>query len=321
VRLATVEVQGFQRVVGVTAGREGDLIDIARAASRHELAPRGFPGDMIDLLDSGSFGSSLLRQLDELAASGADMPVHAADSVVWRAPIPRPRKIVAAVANKPDVELRQLKPGSGGRWPRPLYFLKAPTGVVGPNESVLVPPGIGIVQPEAELCLVVGREAKSLTREESRSCLAGVCVINDITAVTLSWQDAIVVDIPQPDGVEEWPMRPMGRYKGVDTFAPCGPWITPLHEAGRLEDLALTLRYNSQVIQHGSVGDYRYSVDEVVAEISQLTRLEPGDLIAMGSTRQAEGWPLHAADLSDGGVIEVEGTGLGSVRNPIAICA
>lgn len=318
-KLATVQVAGIDRVV---AGVGDWLVDLERLSRRYGLGPAGFPRDMVELLDAGELRDYFLGRAAEVAARETEVPGYGVSEVTWRAPILRPPKLVCIFANKPDIGIERLDPSRGGKWPRPLFFMKAPTSVVGNGEPIEVIEGMGVVQPEAELGLVIGKRARRVPRERVWDHIFGYTMLNDVTAASLSWQDAVELTIytDDPNRPERFPLRPMGRYKGVDTFGPLGPWIVTRNEVSDLDNMVLRTRLNGKVVQEGLVRDYRYSVEDCIEAITAWVTLEPGDVVSMGTTKQAEGWPLRAPDLStNGGVIEVEGTGIGTLSNPIQI--
>jgi 2-keto-4-pentenoate hydratase/2-oxohepta-3-ene-1,7-dioic acid hydratase in catechol pathway len=234
----------------------------------------------------------------------------------WLPPIPRPPKIVCTFANNPEISVTPLV--EQDRWPRPLFFLKAPTSVVGPGEPIVIPAGIGVVQPEAELAVVIGMRMKRVPAEAALQHIFGYTLLNDVTAASLSLQDAVTLGIPGESDREQFPMRPMGRYKGLDTFGPLGPYVAPRWEVPEPETIMLTTRLNGEIVQRGRVADMRFDIGTVLAEASRWVTLEPGDVVSMGTVKQAPGWPLRKPDLGAyGGLIEVSGEPIGSLANPV----
>lgn len=301
-----------------TASRDGGearvyaLVDDDRAVDL-AAALGNDGGDFVAFLAAGE---EVWREAARLAQSDGAAAVPAAE-LRWLAPIPRPPKILCTFANNPEIDLVPLAEQS--RWPRPVFFLKAPTSVIGVGEPVVIPEGIGLVQPEAELGVVVGKRMKRVSREDALDHVFGYTLLNDITAAGLSWDDAVTLGIPEAKEAEQFPMRPMARYKGLDTFGPLGPYVLPGWEAPDPGELVLSTRLGDDVIQRGRVGDLRFSVGEVLEEASRWLTLEPGDVVSMGTVKQAPGWPLRTDMTVPGGVIEVSCEQIGRLANPIEV--
>jgi len=173
----------------------------------------------------------------------------------------------------------------------PLIFLKPPSAILNPGEPILLPPQSQQVEHEAELVVVIGRRGKNILPEQAREYIFGYTVGNDVTAR----------DLQRSDG--QWT-----RAKGFDTFCPFGPWIDTEFDPS---DAVITCRVNGQLRQMGSTREMVFSVPTLIAFISSVMTLEPGDLIFTGT-------PAGVGPLQEGDVVEVEIEGLGKLRNPVA---
>ncbi len=173
----------------------------------------------------------------------------------------------------------------------PLIFLKPPSAILNPGEPILLPPQSQQVEHEAELVVVIGRRGKNILPEHAREYVFGYTVGNDVTAR----------DLQRSDG--QWT-----RAKGFDTFCPFGPWIDTDFDPS---DAVITCRVNGQLRQMGSTREMVFSVPTLIAFISSVMTLEPGDLIFTGT-------PAGVGPLQDGDVVEVEIEGLGKLCNPVA---
>jgi len=172
----------------------------------------------------------------------------------------------------------------------PLMFLKPPSAVIGPNESILLPPQSQRVEHEAELAVVIGKRGRGIPADEALSYVFGYTIANDVTAR----------DLQRRDG--QWT-----RGKGFDTFCPIGPWIeTDLDPS----DALITCRVNGEVRQSGSTRDMVFSVAQLIAFISSVMTLEPGDVILTGT-------PAGVGPLNPGDVVSVEIEGIGTLVNPV----
>jgi 2-keto-4-pentenoate hydratase/2-oxohepta-3-ene-1,7-dioic acid hydratase in catechol pathway len=201
---------------------------------------------------------------------------------------PAPSKIVAVGKN-----YREHAAEFGGTAPEdePLLFLKAPSALIRAGEAIVLPPESQRVDYEGELALVVGRRVKAWPQERWMEALAGVCCANDVTARDLQKKD-----------------RQFARSKSFDTFCPIGPEIVSgVDPSGA----AIVTRVNGAVRQSARVSDMVFSPSFLLAYISRMMTLLPGDLILTGT-------PAGVGPLSAGDVVEVEIEGVGVLSNPVA---
>jgi 2-keto-4-pentenoate hydratase/2-oxohepta-3-ene-1,7-dioic acid hydratase in catechol pathway len=172
----------------------------------------------------------------------------------------------------------------------PLIFLKPPSSIISPGDTIILPPQSKQVEHEAELVVVVGKRGRNVTAEDAKKHIFGYTVGNDVTAR----------DLQKLDG--QWT-----RAKGFDTFCAFGPWIDTDFN---IADALITCKVNGQPRQMASTRDMVFSVPTLVAYISSVMTLEPGDLIFTGT-------PAGVGALEDGSEVVVEIEGLGVLRNPV----
>ena len=179
----------------------------------------------------------------------------------------------------------------GGDVPaEPMIFLKPSTAVVGPGDAIELPEQSEQVEHEAELAVVISRLCREVPIRRVPEVILGYTCANDVTAR----------DLQKSDG--QW-----GRAKGFDTFCPLGPWIdTDLDPA----DLAITARVNGELRQDGRTSDLVRGVDELVAWISNVMTLLPGDVILTGT-------PAGVGPLVDGDSVSVSISSLGTLTNRV----
>ena len=202
---------------------------------------------------------------------------------------PLPSKIVAVGKN-----YREHAAEFGGAAPEdePLLFLKAPSALLLPGAGeIVLPPESQRVDWEGELALVVGKRIKAWPQERWLDALAGVCCANDVTARDLQKKD-----------------KQFARAKSFDTFCPIGPEIVSGVDPSRA---AIQTRVNGAVRQSARVSDMVFSPAFLVAYISRMMTLLPGDLILTGT-------PAGVGPLSPGDVVEVEIEGVGVLKNRVA---
>ena len=197
-----------------------------------------------------------------------------------------PSKIVCIGLNYKDHAVEQGKPLPA----EPLIFLKPSTAIVNPGEAIELPGDVGRVDYESEVAVVIGRRATKVSEADALSHVLGLTCMNDVTARDLQKKD--------------------GRYtraKGFDTFAPLGPCITTGLSA---DDLEITGLLNGEVRQQSSTRELIFPVATLIAYISRIMTLLPGDIVSTGTP--AGIGPLHPGDEF---VVRVQG--IGELRNPI----
>lgn len=176
--------------------------------------------------------------------------------------------------------------------PEPVFFLKPSSALIPSGGDVVLPPGAGSVNYEAELVIVIGASARRVTEAEAMSRVAGYALGLDVTA-----RDQQLAAKKAGD--------PWSQAKGFDTFAPLGP-ITPANEAPSPADMVFELRQNGQLRQRGVAAEMISSVPRLISALSRTMTLEPGDLIYTGT-------PEGVGPLSAGDTLEVTGAGLESL--------
>ncbi|WP_369018439.1 fumarylacetoacetate hydrolase family protein [Thermatribacter velox] len=214
-----------------------------------------------------------------------DRPPLTLDEVKLLAPV-KPSKIVAVGLNYADhiAEMGNTPP------PNPIIFIKPQTAVIGPGEHIVLPPSSQRVDYEAELGVVIGKKCRSVTPQEAPSFILGYTCFNDVTAR----------DLQKKDG--QWT-----RAKSFDTFAPLGPWINTNLDPSALH---IECRLNGELKQSSSTSNLLFSVFELVAFISEIMTLLPGDVIATGT-------PQGVGPMKDGDLVEVYVEGIGTLSNPV----
>jgi 2-keto-4-pentenoate hydratase/2-oxohepta-3-ene-1,7-dioic acid hydratase in catechol pathway len=183
----------------------------------------------------------------------------------------------------------------------PLIFGKFDNTLIGPGEPILLPPEATHVDAEAELAVEIGLRGHRIAEHEALEHVRGYRCANDVSARNIQYSES------------QWT-----RAKGFDTFCPLGADLVPVAELGDGGGLRVVQRLNGEVLQDGSTSDLIFSVPFLVAYVSNVFTLEPGDLILTG-TPPGVGWARDPkVSLADGDVVEVEVEGIGVLRNPVA---
>ncbi|MDE4098286.1 MULTISPECIES: fumarylacetoacetate hydrolase family protein [Rhodobacterales] len=184
----------------------------------------------------------------------------------------------------------------------PILFMKATSAIVGPNDDVVLPRGSVAGDWEVELGVVIGKTAKYVSEEDALDYVAGYCVVNDVSE-------------------RDFQIKLTGQWtkgKSCDTFGPIGPWLVSRDEVADPQNLSLSCDVNGQRMQSGTTGKMIFSVAEIIAHLSQLMTLHPGDVIATG-TPPGVGMGIKPDPiyLKPGDVMELEIEGLGRQRQTV----
>jgi 2-keto-4-pentenoate hydratase/2-oxohepta-3-ene-1,7-dioic acid hydratase in catechol pathway len=214
------------------------------------------------------------------------------------APIPRPNKVICIGLNYRDHAVETGAPIPS----EPVVFSKFATAIAGPGDEIVLPHAARQVDYEAELVAVIGRRCRHVDADDAVTCVAGYMCGNDVSA--RDWQKG----------------RPGGQWllgKTPDTFAPIGPYLVTADEIADPHDLAVTLRLNGDVMQAGNTREFIFGIGQVIAHISQLVTLEPGDLIFTGTPPGVGVARKPPVFLKPGDRVEVEIAGLGTLQNTV----
>ena len=199
-----------------------------------------------------------------------------------------PTKVICQAGGYMD---HREESGFEDRPERPELFLKGPNCVNGHGDAIELPPGKDLVEFEAEFGIVIGEQCRDVDEDGAMEYVEGFTCVNDISN--------------RDDQAEE---RNWVRGKAFDGSLPLGPVIATPDEIP--DDATLQLRHNGEVKQETTTGMMIFSVPELVADVSRLITLEPGDVIATGT-------PYGPDALSEGDVVEVEFEGVGTLRNHV----
>ncbi len=177
----------------------------------------------------------------------------------------------------------------------PLMFLKPNTSVVGPGDPIFYPPQTSDLHYEGELAVVIGRICRDVPPEQATDVIFGYTLANDVTAR----------DLQKSDGQ-------FTRAKGFDSFCPLGPWIeTDLDPQAFIDGRRVQTFLNGDVVQDGSTSDMIFDVPALIAHVSSVMTLLPGDVILTG-TPEGVG-PMRVDD-----EVEISIDGLGTLTNTVA---
>jgi 2-keto-4-pentenoate hydratase/2-oxohepta-3-ene-1,7-dioic acid hydratase in catechol pathway len=208
------------------------------------------------------------------------------DTIVLQSPI-SPGKIICVGRNY----IEHIKEQNAETPTTPLLFFKPPSSVIGPNQTIYLPPQSQQVDHEAELVVVIGKRGRWIQPPDAYGHVFGYTIGNDITAR----------DLQRRDG--QWT-----RAKGFDTFCPLGPWIDTEFDP---TDAIISCHVNGVLRQMASTRDMIFHIDQIIAYTSSIMTLEAGDVIMTGT-------PAGISPLNPGDLVEATIEGLGRLANPIA---
>ncbi|SPH21998.1 Ureidoglycolate lyase [Ascidiaceihabitans donghaensis] len=178
----------------------------------------------------------------------------------------------------------------------PILFFKANSAIVGPNDDVVMPRGSAHTDWEVELGVVIGKEAKYVSKDNALDHVAGYCIVNDVSERHF-----------QTQLTGQWT-----KGKSCDTFGPTGPYLVTRDEVPDPQNLAMSLDVNGKRMQTGNTATMIFSVAEIIEHLSQLFTLHPGDIITTG-TPPGVGMGIKPTPvyLKKGDVMTLEIEGLG----------
>lgn len=273
--------------------RPGMIVGADRLIDLHE-----FLGPAEHLAENAHRRMDELRGIEAGILEGRSaLPVRDLAEVTLLAPTQNPSKIICVGLNYRDhvEEVGVPQPR------RPHAFAKLPSAMANPNDSIEVPWHMTTqVDWEAELAVVIGEAGRDIPTADAYRHILGYTIANDISA--RDWQFA--------DDVQ------LTLGKGFDTFFPIGPWIVPRDDIDP-ESLRVRCTVDGEVRQDASTSDMVFGVNELVAFLSRIATLNPGDVIATG-TPAGVGWGrTPKIFLSEGQRVEVEIEGIGTLANTV----
>ena len=278
--------------------RVGDVFhDLREAAARHGF--EAVAGDVTAIVRDwearrdGLF--ALARALDG-AAGGIDAPTLAAPFA--------PRRIFAAASNFIEHAEEMRTKLAAKAESEPFIFLKTVESVIGPDETVVVPPQVSRPDWEVELGVVLGRAGKNVATADAGALIAGYTIVNDVSARDRTRRG----DFPFS---HDW-----FRGKSFDSFTPLGPVFVPRECLGDPHAVRLGLTVNGEAMQDGSTAEMIFDIHEQIAYLSTILELKAGDLLASG-TPAGVGMG-RGVFLKDGDVMEAWVEGIGVLRNPVS---
>jgi 2-keto-4-pentenoate hydratase/2-oxohepta-3-ene-1,7-dioic acid hydratase in catechol pathway len=219
------------------------------------------------------------------------------DDVELLSPLPNPPKIICLAFNYYDhARDAGITPSE-----EPVIFLKPSTALNSPNGTIISPSYVKRLDYEAEIAVIMGKKIKKVSEEESLDAIFGYMVFHDVSARDIQFRD-----------------KQFTRGKSIDTFAPCGPWITTKDEIDDPQNLKIKTLVNGEIRQNSSSNNMVIPIRKIISSLSNLITIEPGDIISTGTPAGAAMSMKEPQYLKHDDVVEITIEKLGSIKNKIS---
>jgi acylpyruvate hydrolase len=272
-------------------GRLGAMLDESRVLDLSLASGGDLPADMIGFLENGE--PALARARGLLAAPPADA-VIAIGTVRLLSPLPRPRKIIALARNYAE----HAKEGGAVAPEIPTIFAKFDNAVVGPYDDIILPAVSEMNDFEAELAVVIGTAGRHISEADALSHVAGYTIANDVSV---------------RDYQRMTTQFTLG--KTFDTHCPMGPVLLTADEVPDPQNLQLTLTIDGEVMQDANTSDMVHSVASLIAFLSVVMTLSPGDVILTGTPGGVGAWRTPPRWIQAGERVRIEIPEIGFIEN------
>jgi 2-keto-4-pentenoate hydratase/2-oxohepta-3-ene-1,7-dioic acid hydratase in catechol pathway len=276
----TIQRDGYQEP-GVLA--DAELIGLRDA---------GFP-DMLSVIAGGADAMDRILRWAGNPPGGAR---HDPATQRLAAPIPRPPKIICIGLNYRDHAIESNLPIPQ----TPTVFAKFPTAVIGPGQPIVLPKNSTQPDYEAEFAVVIGKRVRHVPEERWRDVVFGYTILNDVSARDFQM------------ATSQWMIG-----KTFDTFAPIGPAIVTADEIADPHNLGISLELSGELLQNSNTSNLIFSVPKLIAYLSSVFTLEPGDIIATGTPSGVGFARKPPRYLRPGDDCRVRIEGLGELYNPV----
>ena len=218
------------------------------------------------------------------------------EDVELLAPLPNPSKIICLAFNYYDhAQDAGLTPSQ-----EPVIFIKPRTALNNPFDDIRCPGNVQRLDYEAEIAVIIGKKIKNISQEDAMNSIFGYMIFHDVSARDIQFKD-----------------KQFTRGKSIDTFAPCGPWITTVEEIKDPQSLRIITKVNDEIRQNSSSSKMVIPIKKIISSLSQLMTIEPGDIISTGTPAGVAMSMNNPKYLKDGDVVEINIEKLGKIRNKV----
>jgi 2-keto-4-pentenoate hydratase/2-oxohepta-3-ene-1,7-dioic acid hydratase in catechol pathway len=214
------------------------------------------------------------------------------------APLPNPPTIICLAFNYYDhAKDAGLMPSD-----EPVIFIKPRTALNSPFSDIICPPFVKRLDYEAEIAVIIGKRTKHVSEEEALDSVFGYMIMHDVSARDIQFKD-----------------KQFTRGKGIDTFAPCGPWITTKDEIDDPQNLTILTRVNEEVRQNSSSLNMVIPIKRIISSLSSIMTIEAGDIISTGTPAGVAMSMAEPKYLKHGDIVEIAIEKLGIIRNRVTV--
>jgi 2-keto-4-pentenoate hydratase/2-oxohepta-3-ene-1,7-dioic acid hydratase in catechol pathway len=222
--------------------------------------------------------------------------VHKVEEVELLAPLPNPPKIICLAFNYYDhAKDAGLTPSD-----EPVIFMKPRTALNSPYSDIICPSFVKRLDYEAEIAAIIGKYTKKASIDQSVDSIFGYMVMHDVSARDIQFKD-----------------KQFTRGKSIDTFAPCGPWITTKDEISDPQNLEIITKVNGELRQKSSSVNMVIPIKKIIASLSTIMTMEEGDIISTGTPAGVAMSMKEPKYLRDGDIVEISIEDLGTIRNKV----
>lgn len=222
--------------------------------------------------------------------------IHKMDPAELLVPLPNPPKIICLAFNYYDhARDAGLTPSD-----EPVIFMKPRTALNEPFKDVICPSFVTRLDYEAELAVILGKRTKKVDEDKAADSVFGYMIMHDVSARDIQFKD-----------------KQFTRGKGIDTFAPCGPWITTKDEVPNPQNLKITTKVNGELRQDSSSSNMVIAINRIISVLSTTMTLEPGDIISTGTPAGVAMSMKEPKYLKNGDIVEITIEKLGTIRNRV----
>jgi len=274
------------RQIGIE--QDGKFYNFTKMDSKNAFA------SIIHMIEKRNFSTNYIKTvLANVKKEGLLKDFEISENINFDIPINRCTKILCYGVNY----VAHAQEGNNPIPDQPIIFAKTPNTLLPHNGVITFPKGIGRVDHEIELGVVIGKKGKNIPEAEAIHYIAGYTIINDISARKM-----------QIDDLNE--SHPWFRSKSYDTFCPVGPYLLPADAIFNPNNLDLTLKINGKVKQHSNTSRMIFKIPRLIAFASEIMTLNVGDIICTGT-------PEGISEIKDGDIVTCEISELGLLSNPV----
>ena len=222
--------------------------------------------------------------------------IHKVEEVELLTPLPNPPKIICLAFNYYDhAKDAGLTPSD-----EPVIFMKPRTTLNSPYSDIICPSFVKRLDYEAEIAAIIGKYTKKASIDQSVDSIFGYMVMHDVSARDIQFKD-----------------KQFTRGKSIDTFAPCGPWITTKDEISDPQNLEIITKVNGELRQKSSSVNMVIPIKKIIASLSTIMTMEEGDIISTGTPAGVAMSMKEPKYLRDGDIVEISIENLGTIRNKV----